>query len=38
LIELDDEFSIGEIGPPYHPNCWCALVFEVVKDEKEGAA
>lgn len=29
VIPLDEDFENGEPGPPFHPNCECALVFEL---------
>ena len=33
-IALDEEFDSGDFGPPYHPNCVCALI-PVLVDEAE---
>lgn len=30
-VGLDENFSNGEQGPTYHPNCACGLSYEVVK-------
>jgi len=27
-IALEDDFEMGEFGPPYHPNCVCAVGFK----------
>jgi hypothetical protein len=32
VIAIDDEFSVGGNGPPFHPNCNCALVFFTAAD------
>lgn len=34
VIGIDEDFSNGEAGPPYHPNCDCVLVasFEETTD------
>lgn len=29
VIPLEDDFQNGEPGPPFHPNCECALEFEL---------
>jgi hypothetical protein len=34
VIPIDDVFPSGDDGPPYHPNCVCALV-PVVGEEEE---
>lgn len=36
VIAIDDNFTPGDDGPPYHPNCNCALVF-YTKDDPEAA-
>jgi hypothetical protein len=33
VLKLDEDFPSGDIGPPYHPNCVCALL-PVVMDEQ----
>lgn len=37
-IELEEEFSSGDMTPPGHPNCRCVLVPEVDEGENEGDA
>lgn len=32
-IPVDDEFSTGDDGPPYHPGCNCSLIAVLAKDE-----
>lgn len=32
VIPLDEDFPSGDIGPPYHPNCVCAMVPSVMDD------
>lgn len=32
VVAIEDSFSTGEDGPPYHPNCNCALVFYTADD------
>ena len=29
VIGLDETFSSGDLGPPYHPNCVCVLVADL---------
>jgi len=37
-IDLEEEFSSGDMTPPGHPNCRCVLVPEVDEGENEGDA
>ena len=37
-IELEEEFSSGDMTPPGHPNCRCVLLPEVDEGENEGDA
>ena len=37
-IDLEEEFSSGDMTPPGHPNCRCVLVPEVDEGENEGEA
>lgn len=32
VIGIDEDFSTGDAGPPYHPNCVCDLVFFTADD------
>jgi hypothetical protein len=32
-IPIDDEFSSGDDGPPYHPGCNCSLIAVLLEDE-----
>lgn len=32
VIGIDEDFSVGGSGPPFHPNCNCALVFYTAAD------
>jgi hypothetical protein len=32
-IGVDEDFSTGDDGPPYHPGCNCSLIAVMVKDE-----
>lgn len=34
-IPLDDEFNSGDDAPPAHPNCRCALGYDVVENSEE---
>ncbi len=36
-IGIDEEFSNGEDGPPYHPNCDCVLVASFESEESGSA-
>jgi hypothetical protein len=31
-VPVDDEFSTGDDGPPYHPGCNCSLIAVLAKD------
>lgn len=31
-IRMDDEFPSGDMGPPFHPNCACALAYIMLPD------
>jgi len=33
VIPLEEDFPSGDDGPPYHPNCTCAVVPVVIEDE-----
>ena len=35
IVDLDDNFSTGDDGPPAHPNCRCALVGILPNEEGE---
>ena len=32
VIGLDEQFSSGDFGPPYHPNCVCVLVADLTEE------
>jgi hypothetical protein len=34
VIAIDAEFPSGDLGPPYHPRCNCALVFYTADDSE----
>lgn len=36
VIPIDDDFPSGDDAPPYHPNCRCDLVPELIEGESEG--
>ena len=35
VIPIDEDFSSGDDGPPYHPGCNCTLVAELLDDEED---
>ena len=35
IIPIDEDFSSGDDGPPYHPGCNCTLVAELIEEEED---